>query len=407
MNGINAQISGSLPSLERPTLLLVEDEFSHGIFLCELLAPEYEVEVATNGEQAWAAVQRLLPDLILSDVTMPLLDGLGLTRRLRADARTACVPVMLMTANNQREQLLQALEAGIDDFLLKPFHPLELLARLRCQRRMIALRRTSNEQIARQQAEVVEQAKNRFLACLSHELRTPLTPVQLAVHLINQTKGLPDSVYDGVEMIRRNVEIEKCLINDLLDASQIAHGKLELEVAPTDLHDCLGLALRECRDDFAAKGLKLTVSLLAEHHRVMGDAVRLRQVFWNLLRNAVKFTPNQGNITVRSGNDGEDIVVEVKDSGVGIATEALPKIFQAFEHGGLEQERVYGGLGLGLAIAHAIIKAHEGQLTAQSPGFDQGATFRVCLNTKKHLDARASGQTWPRGPFDPSPLSQG
>ena len=387
MNGNSAFLLGQQPSLENPRLLVVENEASYSAFLRELLEAEYEVEVAENGEQAWATVQRRLPDLLLTDLAMPLLDGLGLTHRLRADARTASLPIILMTANNQRERLLQALEAGVDDFLLKPFHPLELLARLRCQRRMIALRREAIEEVARKEAEAAVQAKNRFLACLSHELRTPLTPVTLALYLINQKKGLPESVYEGLETIRRNVETEKRLINDLLDYSQIALGELGLSMEPTDLHDCLGQALKECREEFAAKHLKLTVSLSAERHQVRGDAARLKQVFCNLVQNAVKFTPERGNIGVKSANDGDDIVVEVEDDGLGIAAEALPKIFRSFEHGSVERERVYGGLGLGLAIAQAIVTAHEGQLTAASPGLDHGATFRLCLNTKKALDS--------------------
>ncbi len=394
MNGPTALCSGWSPSPEKPRLLLAEDEPSLRTFLCELLQEEYTVEAITNGEQAWAAVQRQLPDLILSDVQMPLLDGLGLIRRLRADARTASVPLIIMTANNQKDTLFEALEAGMDDFLLKPFHPLELLARLSCQRRMIALRREATEKIARQEAVVVEQAKNRFLACLSHELRNPLAPVPFALHLIDQTEGLPAFVYEAVGVVRRGTETETRLINDLLDVSQIVHGKLSLNVEPIDLHDCLGQAIKDCREDYGPKGLKLKMELTAEMHQVSGDFARLQQVFCHLLQNAGKFTPANGTISVRSANDGEDIVVEVQDSGVGIAAEDLSKIFVPFEHGCTEKERVYGGLGLGLTIAHAIITAHDGQLTVESPGTGQGATFRVCLNTRSSPGLlRAHGTT--------------
>ena len=129
-----------------------------------------------------------------------------------------------MTARHQRDFLFQALEAGMDDFLLKPFHPLELLARLRCHWRMIALRRQAAEKIAREAAGEVEQAKNPFLSSLSHELRTPLTPVHFALHALRQKQGLPTDVYEGLAMIQRNVEAETRLINDLLDVSHIVHG---------------------------------------------------------------------------------------------------------------------------------------------------------------------------------------
>ena len=146
------------------------------------------------------------------------------------------------------------------------------------------------------------------------------------------------------------------------------------------------VALTEYQEEFAAKHLHLTVNLTAANHQVLGNAIRLRQVFGHLLRNAGKFTPEQGTVTVHSANDGEDIVVEVIDTGFGIAPEVLPKIFLPFEHGAAERDQIHGGLGLGLTVAHAIVTAHGGQLTAESPGLNRGATFRVCLNTKKHPD---------------------
>ena len=370
----------------KPRLLLVEDQPAEWVFYGDLLQTDYEVQFATNGEEAWQMVRRQLPDLILSDVLMPILDGIDLTRRLRANPGTASVPIILMTASHQKDLLFQGLEAGSDDFLIKPFHPLELISRLRCQCRIIELRRPAAEEIARLAAEEVECAKNHFLASLSHELRTPLTPVHFGLHALRQRKGLPLGVYEGLEMIHRNVETETRLINDLLDVSQIVYGKLALYETPTDLHACILQAKEECRGDFAAKEMSLTVALDAGRHRLLGDADRLRQVFWHLLQNAAKFTPPQGQIHLRSANDGEDIVVEVADSGRGITPEDLPKIFLPFEHGGSSPRQPDGGLGLGLAVAHAIVTAHEGQLTVASLGLNQGSTFRVYLNTAKRPD---------------------
>ena len=383
MNGKVALFAGYEPSSQKPRLLLAEDEPSYSAFLYELLEAEYEVEITSNGEEAWAATERRLPDLILSDIRMPLLDGLGLLRRLRADTRTVSVPFILITSDNQRELLFQGLEAGLDEFMVKPFHPLELLARLRCQRRMVDLRRKVTEGIAVKEAAAVAQARYRFLACLSHELRTPLTPVQFALHFIRRTPELPASVYESAETIRRNVELEARLVDDLLDVSQIVDGRMEVSLAPVDLHDCLGQAIHDCREDYLPKGLLLTVNLAASQHEVTGDANRLRQVFCHLLRNAGKFTPEHGTVDVRSANDGKDIVVEVQDSGIGIAAECLPRLFEPFGPSALEKGQDHPGLGLGLAISHAIIAAHEGQLTARSPGLGQGATFRVCLHTQK------------------------
>ncbi len=239
------------------------------------------------------------------------------------------------------------------------------------------------EQAARQEAEAANRTKDRFLAALSHELRTPLAPVQVALYLMERAKGLPDSVRESVEMIRRNVETEVRLIGDLLDVSRIVHDKLELSLGPVDLHGCIRQALEVCQADFTTKEIKLTVALKARRHRVQGDASRLQQVFWNLFKNAAKFTPGGGSIAVRSRQADGKIVVEVADNGVGIEADTLPKIFDPFEQGGPERARRDGGLGLGLAISHAIVLAHDGQLTAESPGRDQGATFRVQLSTRE------------------------
>ncbi len=399
MSGTIALSPGGQSSPRKLRLLLAEDELSFSAFLCELLAEEYEVEATSNGEQAWAAVARRLPEIILSDVQMPLLDGLGLLGRIRADTRTASVPFILMTADNQRSLLFAALEAGMDDFLPKPFHPLELLARLRCQRRMIDLRQQATEQIARKEAEAVEQVRNRFLSSLSHELREPLTPVRLASSLLRRVEGLPASMYEAIEAIRRNVEIETWLIDDLLDVSQIVDGRLAVNLASTDLHDCLGQAIRECREDYALKRLHFTVDLDAKQHQVRGDTIRLRQVFCRLLHNAGKFTPEYGRISVRSSNDSDSIVVEVQDSGSGIAADVLPRLFGPFGRNMAEKGQNALGLGLGMTIAHAIVTAHEGHLTAQSPGSGLGATFRVCLNT--HNNSNSPPKEADRGPTLP------
>ena len=233
---------------------------------------------------------------------------------------------------------------------------------------------------ARNIAEGENRAKDQFLAILSHELRTPLTPVLAIITGMNRS-GIPDVLRDDLEMIQRNVALESKLIEDLLDLTRISRGKIILRREPLDCHSCLRSALEICRHDIQEKELQVAVHFLAGQHYVRADPVRLRQVFWNLLRNAVKFTPVGGNIQVITCNEADLLRIEITDTGIGIAPEVLPRIFNAFEQGERLKTRRFGGLGLGLSIAKALVDLHEGHLSAFSEGEGKGATFTVELGT--------------------------
>jgi PAS domain S-box-containing protein len=239
---------------------------------------------------------------------------------------------------------------------------------------------------AKQAAEEASQAKDRFLATLSHELRTPLTPVLAVAASLEEDSRVPERLRSDLAMIRRNVELEARLIDDLLDLTRVAHGKLELHNQITDTHRVIEHAVQTCCNrDIKSGRLCLDLDLGARDHRVWGDTSRLSQVLWNLLNNAVKFTPAGGRITVRTWNDEPDpagrreLVVEVTDSGIGIAPEALSRIFDAFEQGDRRITRQYGGLGLGLAVSRAILELHGGRIETESEGIGKGATFRFRL----------------------------
>ena len=232
---------------------------------------------------------------------------------------------------------------------------------------------------AREEAEAANHAKDQFLAVLSHELRTPLTPVLAEVSAMLDDPSTPESVRPVLEMTRRNVELEARLIDDLLDLNRIVQGKLRLDRKVVDAHALILEALEICKAGIGSARLRVDVDLAATRHHVEGDAARLHQVAWNLIKNAVKFTPFGGSIAVKSRDDGGSLVLEVSDTGVGIEAEVLPRIFDAFEQGDHSVTRRFGGLGLGLAIGRNLAEAHGGQLTASSPGIDQGATFTLQL----------------------------
>jgi signal transduction histidine kinase len=233
---------------------------------------------------------------------------------------------------------------------------------------------------AKEAAEAANRAKDRFLAVLSHELRTPLTPVLAALSALEKDPAVPAALRPSLDMIQRNIALEARLIDDLLDLTGIANGKLQLGFAPVDLHALIRQVVQICGGELAAKGLCVETDLAASPSHVQGDSDRLHQVLWNLVRNAVKFTPEGGRITARTWNPAPGrVAVEVADTGIGIEPHLLTRIFDAFEQGRPEINQHFGGLGLGLAISRGLIEAHQGSLVAHSDGPGRGTTFRVDL----------------------------
>ena len=226
------------------------------------------------------------------------------------------------------------------------------------------------------------QARQRIdsLAVLSHELRTPLTPVVMSIGAIELNQALPENVREAANMIRRNVELEMALIDDLLDISRITSGKLQLHSEPLDINDLVGHVCEMCRSTIREKNVRLHRDLDENAGIVAGDSARLHQVFWNLLSNAAKFTPAHGQIDITTKAVSDSLVrITVSDTGMGIPAEVLPNIFKAFEQGDPRITRQFGGLGLGLAISKRLIEAHQGSIVVETGGLEQGSTFIVEL----------------------------
>ena len=236
---------------------------------------------------------------------------------------------------------------------------------------------------AREAAEAANHAKDQFLAVLSHELRTPLTPVLATVTaaLESPADTLSEDCRAAFETVRRGVELEARLIDDLLDVTRIVQGKLSLTREAVDVHDLIRRAAETCRDDARRGGLRLDLELSAVRHHSEGDPARLQQVFWNLLKNAVKFTPEGGRVAIATRDEADRLVIEVADTGIGIDPTNLDRIFLAFDQGDSAVTRTFGGLGLGLAIGRALVEAHGGTLSVRSMGKGLGSTFAVELAT--------------------------
>ena len=239
-------------------------------------------------------------------------------------------------------------------------------------------------------------AKDQFLAMLSHELRTPLTPVLASALALESEPALPQDVQESLQMIRRNVELEARLIDDLLDLTRIDRGKVQLNFEVVDAHTLLQNALEICQAEIDRKHLRRSLNLGARKVHLRADPARLQQIFWNLINNAVKFTPSDGQISISTSNTSKgELRVEIADTGLGIEPDSLPKIFDAFEQGGRTQ---LGGLGLGLAISKALVEAHKGTITAQSAGRNKGSTFTLVFLTSEKAAAQIAPAVSPKLP---------
>lgn len=233
------------------------------------------------------------------------------------------------------------------------------------------------ERAALREAEEANRVKDEFLTTLSHELRTPLSAVYGWVRLLRRDAPSPDSLERGLEVMERNCRAQIEMITDLLDLSRMRRGAERLSLRPVDVADILRAAGEVVQPAAAAKEIHLEIDPTPA--RVHADPDRLQQVFWNLLSNAVKFTPKRGRVVVTTEQAGADVVVVVEDTGVGIAPEARPSIFEPFRQADSSSTRRYGGLGLGLAIVRQLVELHGGTVRAASEGIGQGATFTVTL----------------------------
>ncbi len=236
-------------------------------------------------------------------------------------------------------------------------------------------------EVAKLAAEEASRAKDNFLAALSHELRTPLTPALAAASfLAHQTERIPSEFAPEIETIQRNVQLQARLIDDLLDLTRVVRGKLEMHFDRADAHALIRDALEIAQPDLISKGLIVSIALNAKEHNIWADPVRIQQVFWNVINNAVKFTPRGGKIDITTTNEkGNTFKFEITDSGIGIDPEKIKSLFQPFEQADPTITRRFGGLGLGLAISRHIVNLHDGEISVESRGRSYGATFSVKL----------------------------
>ncbi|HYX73509.1 MAG TPA: ATP-binding protein [Steroidobacteraceae bacterium] len=369
-----AAIAGGLAqSAGGSRVLLADDNADMRAYVRELLAPLYTVELAADGEQALAAVRRARPDLILSDAMMPRLDGFGLLQAVRADERLRDIPFILLTARAGEESRIEGLEAGADDYLVKPFIARELLARISGTLTLARMRGALRE---------ADRRKDEFLAMLAHELRNPLAPIRNANELLAKLLDVSDPrVQSAVAATRRQITQLTRLVDDLLDVSRVTQGRIELQRRPVEISHIVMQAIEAVQPMLREKTHRLVTVHAAEPRELYVDAdpARLMQCVVNVLGNAVKYTDPGGQITVQMRAAGASALIEISDTGVGIPPELLPRMFDLFVQGDRSPDRSQGGLGVGLAVVKRLIEMHAGSVRARSGGLAQGATFEIRL----------------------------
>ena len=359
-----AAADGAVP---RQRILLVDDNADMRDYIAHILADRYVVDAVRDGLDALDRAVQNPPDLVLSDVMMPGLNGFELLQRLRAHPRTRTLPFILISARAGAEASVAGLESGADDYLVKPFSARELLARVATHLHLRECRT----------AEAANQAKDEFLAILGHELRNPLSPILSAIELMRLKDG--EAFVRERAVIERQVKHMVALVDDLLDLSRVARGKLQLTRTRVHLNRVITKATELTSQAILQRLHHLIVTDAPADAVVDGDETRLTQVVVNLLNNAAKYTEPGGWIDVRTAVEGTEVVITVKDSGTGMPPELLPHVFDLFVQERRALSRSNGGLGIGLAVARRIVEMHEGTITARSAGAGKGSAFEVRL----------------------------
>ncbi len=361
------------PEKKKGVVLVVDDTPANlSVITAMLNHGGYEVRPAINGEVALRALAAKLPDLVLLDINMPGIKGYEVCRRIKADARTQHIPVIFLSAADNLEDKVEAFRVGGVDYVTKPFQVEEVMARVNSQV-MLAQQR--------QKIETLMSFKDELLRTVSHDLKNPLH------NIMGYTDMLMENIQAGavdiadslaiVERIRRSSDVMYHLVVTLLDLDRL-EGGIRLEIRPTSLNQLLEDVFGQ--HQLAAENKRITLEMQQHDaaYVVPVDPARFAQALSNLVSNAIKYTPEGGNVAVVFGHQDNKIIIRIMDTGYGIPEDALPNLFKKFYRVNTVQHRREEGTGLGLSIVKAIVDLHGGDITVESePG--KGSVFNVVL----------------------------
>jgi len=401
---------------DKPKILVVNDDPASLLALTSLLEQwaeecNYDVLSARSGQDALRQVLRNDFAVILLDVNMPGMDGFETAEAIHQRPRSADIPIIFVTAFLADEiDRLKAYQRGAADFMFTPVIPQVLRAKvqvfvalavkneqLKRQAEKLSQRTTeltaTNKRLVREMeerraAEAKSSAKDEFLAMLGHELRNPLSAISSASSLLSMQGAGADSVGRARVIIQRQTQHLSRIVDDLLDLSRAMSGKILLSRKRIDI----ATLVSACLDTFRATGRTAGYTIKAELQPgwVDGDCTRLEQIATNLIDNALKYTPSGGNIDIAIAPEGEEVVLTVRDSGVGIAPDLLPQVFDVFVQGAISIDRSQGGLGIGLSLVRRLVELHGGRVHADSAGTGNGSTFQIRL---PRAEAEQAGDT--------------
>jgi signal transduction histidine kinase len=402
----------------QPVRVLVVDDIESNLLALEALlaSPSLNVVRARSGQEAVRALRQEEFALILLDVRMPGMDGFDTAAAIRTVEGGRSTPIIFVTAHGStQEQLAKAYALGASDFIEKPIDPEGLRAKVRVLTDLVRAvhdarreadakheqrlqeerqrwetealrarvadqeRATASEHAARLDAEKANRLKDEFLATLSHELRSPLNAIVGWAALMKARGPVEPSFSKGIDAIERNARAQVRLIEDMLDTSRIVAGTLRLDLTRVEIGQMIDRCVEAVRPAVDRKCLRMTVDVDEGLPPLVGDPDRLQQVMENVLSNAIKFTPDEGRIWIRASRHNSSVKISISDTGIGIAPDFLPHVFDRFRQGEGGRTRSHGGLGIGLSLARKLIELHGGSIDAGSDGTGKGATFVIRL----------------------------
>ncbi|RLP55233.1 MAG: response regulator [Ketobacter sp.] len=340
---------------------------------------------AACGVEALSLARTRQPSLVLLDVKLPDINGMEVCRQLKGNTETQNILVLQTSASFLGSaDKIRSLDYGADNYLCEPIEPDELVANVKALLRLGMVERELRE---------TDRRKNEFLATLAHELRNPLSPIRTSVEILRKlSPDVTPAEEKARNAIQRHADHLTRLVDDLLDVSRISQSKIALQQQSVQLKDFIETALESSAVAIEGRGHQLIVDLPEQAIWVEGDPVRLSQVVTNLLRNAAKFTPVGGTITLTASLQKNQLLIQVADTGIGISPEDLDAIFELFAQSGSLSGLVQDGLGIGLSLVKSLVVLHGGQVRAHSEGVDQGSTFEVLLPTVENLSEQGADQ---------------
>ncbi len=363
--------------------ILIVDDGSENVTLLDLvLRKNYTIMTAENGQEALDCVEEFMPDLILMDINMPVMDGYEATRRLKANEKTSSIPVIIVTALMDNEEVIKGFEVGAVDFITKPISIEEMRQRVITH---LSLKKSQDVIVHQnERLELLNASKDKFFSIISHDLRGPFAgAVGLTDMIVDEPESFSkEELLHIIKNINNSQHKQLELIEDLLDWSRIQTGNLEINKEFLDIHKLVEKALFLVEDKAEVKNIKLN-SHFKENDRVYADKFMVSGVLRNLIGNAIKFTPKGGEINVHSTGDGENITVHVKDNGVGISKKDIKKLFRIDTSHTTIGTGMEKGSGLGLILCKEFINRNGGQMGVKSEE-GEGSDFYFTLAKNKH-----------------------